>query len=244
MELYERIRKEHDREGVGIRELARRHGVHRRDVRRALASAVPPSRKTPVRKRPVLGDHEATIRGWLTADLKAPRKQRHTARRVWQRLRDEHGVAVSESHVREVVAEIRAELARTAGPVTVPQQHAAGAEAECDFGDFVAVVAGVRLTLQLFVLRLSCSGRAYVGVFTHQAAEAFLAGHVAAFAHFGGVPARVRYDNLKPAVIRILIGRDRVEKRAVRRVALPLSVRLVLLLAWAGGSAREGWGGG
>ncbi len=73
--------------GLSIRALARKHKVHRRDVRQSLASAVPPPRKTPDRAPPVLGPHEATIRRWLTDDLEAPKKQRHTARRIWQRLR-------------------------------------------------------------------------------------------------------------------------------------------------------------
>lgn len=170
MRLYEVIRKEHELEGLSVRELSRRHRVHRREVRAALASSVPAGRKVPQRARPALGVHEATVREWLRSDLSAPPKQRHTARRVWQRLVAERGAQVSESRVREFVAEVRRELADATGLVTVAQEHAPGAEheGECDFGEFVAVVAGVRLVLQLFVLRLSCSGRAYVGVFIHQ----------------------------------------------------------------------------
>jgi hypothetical protein len=65
--------------------------------------------------------------------------------------------------------------------------------------------------LWMFAMRLSCSGRAFHVIFAHQAQEALFEGHVLAFAHFGGVPARIRYDNLKDAVTRILVGRDRVE---------------------------------
>src|SRR6266540_2907370 len=86
VELFERIRREYRDEGVSIRGLAERHRVHRRTVREAVRSAVPAPRKTPVRAASALGGHEATIRRWLTEDLSAPRKQRHTARRVWQRL--------------------------------------------------------------------------------------------------------------------------------------------------------------
>ena len=78
---------------MSIRALAARHRVHRRTVRQALADATPPPRKTPVRVAPVLGPYVETVRGWLTADLAAPRKQRHTARRVWQRLIEEQGVS-------------------------------------------------------------------------------------------------------------------------------------------------------
>ena len=95
VELFEQIRRDHDREGFSIRELACRHGVHRRAVRQALESAVPPARKRPQgRPAPALGAYRELIDSWLEADRTAPRKQRHTARRVWERLRDEHGAEV------------------------------------------------------------------------------------------------------------------------------------------------------
>jgi len=195
VELFERIRREHRDQGASIRALAERHRVHRRTVRQALRSAVPPARKTPERGAPALGAHEGTIRAWLEADQAAPRKQRHTARRVWQRLRDEHGAQVAESTVRAFVAAVRAELAGQAKGVTIGQEHGPGEEAEVDFGEFHAEVGGVALRLWLFVMRLSHSGRGFATAFAHQAQEAFFEGHVRAFAHFGGVPAgRIRYD--------------------------------------------------
>jgi transposase len=212
VEQFESIRRQYRDEGLSIRELARRHGVHRRTVRQALAGAVPPPRKPPERSAPAVGPYEAVVRGWLEADRQAPVKQRHTAHRVWQRLRDEHGALVGESTVRRLVARLNAELRRDVGTVTIPQTHQPGEEAEVDFGEFRARVAGTVLRLWLFILRLSFSGRGFAFAYAHQAQEAFLDGHVRAFAHLGGVPAgRVRYDNLKPAVTRILLGRDRVE---------------------------------
>jgi hypothetical protein len=142
VELFEQIRRDHDREGLSIRALAERHRVHRRTVRQALESAVPPARKRPEgRPAPALGEYRALIDAWLEADRAAPRKQRHTARRVWRRLVDEHGARVAERTVREYVAARRRELGEP-GRVFVPQVHQAGMEAEVDWGQAQVVLAG------------------------------------------------------------------------------------------------------
>jgi transposase len=212
VELFEQIRRDWRAGGMSIRELAVRHHVHRRTVRQALASAVPPPRKAyRPRPRPAIGPYAAIIDEWLLADRDVPRKQRHTARRIWQRLVAEHGARLAEVTVSRYVARRRAELGLDKVQVTVPQSHEPGAEAEVDFGEFHAQVAGVLLKLWMFVLRLSCSGRAFHVAFATQAQEAFLEGHVLGFEYFGAVPGRVRYDNLKPAVVRVLRGRDRAE---------------------------------
>jgi transposase len=212
VELFEQIRRDWRASGSSIRELAVRHHVHRRTVRQALARAVPPPRKTyPQRPRPAIGRYAAVIDQWLLADREVPPKQRHTARRIWQRLVAEHGATLAEVTVSRYVAARRAELGLDKTEVMVPQAHAPGAEAEVDFGEFHAVVAGVLVKLWMFVLRLSCSGRAFHVAFATQAQEAFLEGHVLALEYFGAVPGRVRYDNLGPAVVRVLRGRDRAE---------------------------------
>ena len=219
VELFEQIRNDRWVEDASIRELADRHRVHRRTVRQALDSAVPPPRKAyPSRPRPAIDPYVQVIDGWLVADKDVPRKQRHTARRVWQRLVAEHGATVSEVTVSRHVARRRTELGLDRVNVAVPQEHLPGAEAEVDFGEFHAVIAGTLLKLWMFVLRLSYSGRAFHAAFATQAQEAFLEGHVLAFEHFGAAPGRIRYDNLKPAVVRVLRGRDRAE--AERFIAL------------------------
>lgn len=212
VELFEQIRRDRRRESLSIRELADRHGTHRRTVRQALADAVPPPRKAyPARPRPAIDEWVTVIDAWLTADRQAPRKQRHTARRIWQRLVAEHGATCSEVTVSRYVARRRVELGLDRQEVSVPQTHEAGAEAEVDFGEFYATIAGLVVKCWMFVMRLSYSGKAFHVTFATQAQEAFLEGHVLAFEYFGGVPARIRYDNLKPAVIRVLKGRDRSE---------------------------------
>lgn len=212
MEQFEGIRRDSRDEGLSVRALAIRHGVHRRTVRAALGDATPPARRIPVRDRPVLGPYEGLVRSWLIKDMDVPRKQRHTARRVWERLVEEKGVRVSESAVRSLVAVIRVEIGSGRPLVNVPQTHPAGEEGEVDFGEFYAVIAGQMMKLWMFVLRLSHSGRAVHYAYGNQAQESFLDGHVRAFTALGGVPTgMIRYDNLTPAVVRVLLGRDRAE---------------------------------
>ncbi len=134
VEQFEQIRRDREREGLSIRELARRYGVHRRTVRQALASPLPPPRKAPERRpAPKLGPYRPLIDEWLRADREAPRKQRHTARRVWERLRDEHGALVSERQVRRYVRRRRRELGEPVDEVFVPQVHEPGVEGEVDW---------------------------------------------------------------------------------------------------------------
>lgn len=212
VEQFERIRRDARDDELSIRGLADKHKVHRRTVRAALADAVPPVRKPPARVAPVLGPYVATIRGWLVEDLTAPRKQRHTARRVWQRLLDEEGAVVAESSVRKLVAELRVEVSGCGEQVMVPQTHPPAEEAEVDFGEFQAVIGGVVMKLWMFCLRLSHSGKAVHIAYANQCQESFLDGHVRAFDALGGVPVgMIRYDNLTPAVIRVALGRERLE---------------------------------
>ena len=151
VKLFEEIRRER-REGASIRGLADTHGVHRRTVRQAIEDAVPPLRRTPQRDARVLGPWKDTIRGWLTDDLEVPKKQRHTARRVWERLVSEHGAQVGESTVRRYVARVKSDLVKTP-TVAVPQTHELGAEAEVDFGEFYAWLDGEQIRLWLFAIR-------------------------------------------------------------------------------------------
>lgn len=211
MEQFERIRREYREEEVSIRELARRHSVHRRAVRQALASAVPPTRQAYPRTRPISGRHDATIARWLTEDRAVHRKQRHTARRIWERLVDEEGAAVSEPTVRRAVARLRRELGLERVDVAIVALHPPGEEAQVDFGIADVVIGGEKTRVAVFELRLSHSGVAVHVAFGSEGQEAFLEGHVTAFARLGGVPARIRYDNARALVARVLRGRDRAE---------------------------------
>jgi transposase len=149
VELFERIRRDHDREGLSLRALARRHGVHRRTVRQALLSAIPPERRRPEgRPAPALGPYREIIDRWLLGDLKAPVKQRHTATRIYRRLVEEYGAGVAETTVRDYVRGRRRELGLTAAAYC-PQVHDPGVTAEVDWGEAKVIIAGVLMTVGL-----------------------------------------------------------------------------------------------
>jgi hypothetical protein len=217
VELFAAIRRDHRVEELSIRALAGRHRVHRRTVRQALESAVPPPRKTPLRVAPRLQPYKSAIDAMLRSDLDAPKKQRHTARRVLARLVDEHGASeLTYSTVRDYVRKRRPQILAEAGkPLEVgfvPQTHEPGAEAEVDFHDLWVILRGVKTKTALFTMRLSNSGRAAHRAFLIQGQEAFLEGHVYGFNRLGGIPVvRVRYDNLNSAVKQVLFGRSRQE---------------------------------
>jgi transposase len=212
VELFEEIRRDREREGLSIRELARRHGVHRRTVRQALASALPPARKRPEgRRAPKLGPYRGLIDSWLLADREAPRKQRHTARRIWQRLVGEEGADVAEVTVRKYVRRRRRELGEPA-QAYVPQVYEPGQEAEVDWGEAEVEISGRRLEVGLFLMRACSSGACFVRAFERQTQQAFLEAHVEAFDFFGGVFSTIRYDNLRAAVRKVLRGRRRIEQ--------------------------------
>lgn len=223
-ELFLRIREDAQRDGLSIRALALRHNVGRKQVKRALVDPVPPPRKTPQRRSPVLGPYHAVIDQWLRADVTAPPKQRHTARRITARLAEEYGAVMSYSNVADYIArrrpQILAELAARPGalPGFLPRSHAPGADAEVDFGELWAVLDGQLTKCFLFVLRLCYSGFAVHKLYPTLSQESFLDGHTYALRVLGGVPTGlVRYDNPKVAVQKILFrGRERVENERWR----------------------------
>ena len=211
VKLFEIIRRDHHVRGESIRALARKHGVHRRTVRQALTNAVPPQRKPPARSAPQMTPEVCgLIDGWLEADRQAPRKQRHTGRRIHQRLVREHGFTGAASTVRKYVGRRRRELA-VGQEVFVPQGYEPGHTAEVDWYEATIQFPEGPRTVYFFAMRSSYSGRTFHVAFPRMTQQAFLEAHVLAFEWFGGVFEVVRYDNLTSAVKKVLRGRRRVE---------------------------------
>jgi transposase len=212
VELYEQIRQEYEHGAGTIRAVARKLGVHRREVRKALASAMPAERKIPERERPKLGAAIPFIDAILEADRKAPRKQRHTAHRIWMRLRREKPEAeVAESTVRQYVRARKAAMGLLGHEIFVPQSYQFGGEAQVDWYEGWVEFDGEARKTYVFCLRSMASGGAFHRAYPHANQQAFLEAHELAFAYFGGVFRVLRYDNLKSAVKKILRGHQREE---------------------------------
>ena len=210
VELYARVRRACMVEGISVREASRVFGLHRDTVRKMLAWPVPPGyRRQDPPRRPKLEPFTGVIDAILEADRQVPKKQRHTAKRVFERLRDEHGFDGQYTMVKDYVRERR----RRTQEMFVPLSHAPG-QAQCDFGEAVAVISGVECKVHYFVLDLPHSDGCFVKAYPAETTEAFLDGHVSAFGFLGGVPQSILYDNNKLAVARILGDGRRKRTRA------------------------------
>jgi transposase len=203
------IRKKHLVEGWSIRRISRQLDLARQTVRKAVVSPEPPRyRLSRPRPCPIMGPYGEVIRRWLAQDAHAPPKQRHTGKRIYDRLVSEYGFAGAESSVRRVVARLRPKQPE----VFIPLGAAFGQQAQVDWGQAQVCIAGTPVVAHLFCLRLRASGAPFAWAAPTEKLEAFLEGHRRAFEWLGGVPAECVYDNLKTAVVRILAGPAREEQ--------------------------------
>jgi len=204
MNEWTEIRRKVLVEGASKRSIRRDYGIGSEALKKILANAEPPGyRQTAVRPKPRLGQFLGVIEEILEADKTAPPKQRHTARRIFERLRDEYGYTGCSSQVRAAVARAR----RRQKEVFVPLSHPPG-HAQFDFGEATVVIAGVEQKVALAVMTLPYSDAYFLTAYPRECTETFHAGHQAGFDFFGAVPLRTSYDNTSIAV-RKIVGRER-----------------------------------
>jgi transposase len=212
VDLFEQLRREYEF-GVGtIAGVAAKFGVHRRMVRQAIAGALPPPHRYPARAKPKLDAVAALIDQILDEDRRAPRKQRHTARRIYQRICQAFpDAAIAESTVRNHVRARKRQMGLLRCETFVPQSYTWGQEAQVDWYEAWVDLGDERTRVQVFTMRSMASGAAFHRAYLHATQQAFLEAHEHAFAYFGGVFRVLRYDNLASAVRKILRGYRREE---------------------------------
>lgn len=212
MELFEEIRREYEFGEGTIKGVARKLKVHRRMVRQAVGNAMPPARKKTNRPHLKLKPAIPFIDSILDGDRKAPRKQRHTAHRIWKRVKHEFpDLQINERSVRKYVRKQKLALGLTGRETCVPQSYPWGSEGQVDWYEAWADLSGERTKLQAFSIRSMASGAAFHRAYLRPTQQAFLEAHELAFDYFGGVFKRLRYDNLKSAVKKVLRGCRREE---------------------------------
>jgi transposase len=200
VELYAQVRYAVQIEGLSKRAAARRFGIDPRTVGKMMSFSVPPGyvrTKPPV--RPKLDPFIAIMDKILADDKGRPKKQQHTSKRIFERLRDEHGFTGGITIVKDYVAGWR----QRAREMFVPLMHPPG-HAQADFGEAIAVIGGVERKIHYFAFDLPHSDAIFVVAYPAETTEAFCDGHVQALAFFGGIPQSILYDNTKIAVARIL----------------------------------------
>jgi transposase len=214
MEQWTEIRRRVLVEGLSKREACKQYGLHWRTLQKILTHAEPPGyRRVKPPRRPTIEPVLPIIRQILDDDTKAPRKQRHTAKRIWERLKDEHGFPGGYTSVKDAVRELKVGRKEVFLPLTHPP-----GEAQVDFGFAKVVLAGVETDVAVFVMSLPYSDAVYLQVFPRECTETFQEGHARAFAFLGGVPRRIAYDNTKTAVAKIVGPRERELTREFLRL--------------------------
>jgi transposase len=212
MDQYELIRTAARVYKKSIREIARETGHTRKTIRKVVAGWEPKYRRRQEPACRVMDSVAAIIDGWLRADQEAPKKQRHTAHRIWTRLVDEYAFSGAESTVRRWVREHKRHVGWAPVTAVLPLDPEIAREAEVDWGVAWVRMAGEDRQVRLFCMRSRYSGLAFVRAYPYERQEMFLDGHLRAFAFFGGVFPVLVYDNLTTAVRQILRGKARVEQ--------------------------------
>jgi transposase len=206
VDQYELIRRKHFNDGMSQRAIAGELHHSRKTVAKAIEHAIPPGYQlSQPRAKPVIGPVQPLIDAWLEQDRHERRKQRHTAQRIYERLRDDYQFNGHPSTVRAYVASVKPR----GREVFMPLAFEPGEEAQVDWHEGWLIENGIEIKAQFFCMKLCYSKATFVWPYRRATLEAFLDGHVRAFAYFGGVPHRLAYDNLGSAVIQVGPGRER-----------------------------------
>ena len=214
MEFWKEVRRQVLTHELSRRAACRKYGLGWHTLKKILAHAEPPGyRQSQPRPKRKLEAFLPILEQILEEDRQAPPKQRHTAQRIFERLREEHGYPGGQTVVKDAVRAWR----QSRQEVFLPLSHPPG-EAQVDFGEATIGLAGRELKVALFVMTLPYSGAIFVQVFPRECTETFLEGHRRAFEYFGGVPRRISYDNSAIAVIEVLQGRQRKLTREFLRL--------------------------
>ena len=217
MDQYEYIRMAHRVYDKGIREIEKDTGHSRNTIRKALRGEPSNYAKRGKQPFPVLGPYLETIDRWLKEDKERPKKQRHTAKRIFDRLRCEHGFSGAETTIRHYVREAKVRIGIGGMKAYLPLDPSVGREAEVDWGSAMAVLGGEEVQLKFFCMRSKYSGKHFVRFYPCERQQAFFDGHMEAFRFFGGIFLVLIYDNLTTAVEKVLRGKARVEREAFGR---------------------------
>lgn len=216
MDQYELIKTAHRFYGKSIREIAKEFGHSRKTVRKALQEVHPQYKRKKERECPVMSPYRAVILEWLKSDEGAPKKQRHTAGRIYTRLVEAYDFQGAESTVRRFVRRLKIAEGLSGKEAFVPLEADAGKEAEVDWGEAVAIIDGQRRKIEFLCMRSKYSGKDFVRAYPNARQEMFFDGHIHGFHYYGGVFPTMVYDNLSSAVLQVLKGKRRIEQQAFR----------------------------
>lgn len=218
MDQYEYIRTACRVYHKGIRQIQRETGHSRVTIRKVLQGEFAEYRRRSTQPYPVLENYRDTIGRWLKEDRGNPKKQRHTARRIFMRLVEEEGYEGSEVTVRRYVRQWKAKEGIEPPGTFLILEPECGKEAEADWGRAVAIMRGTRIPIHFFCMRSRFSGRHFVRAYPCEKQQAFFDAHIHAFRFFGGVFPTVVYDNLTSAVKKVLTGHSRIEQDGFRKL--------------------------